>query len=198
MNENVIAICAEFIKTYQANQLDGFAPLLSKEVILIRFDRGTITDRDVILNYLNNMSVYHRTQTVDYSIVDMPFWKMPVVRIIIYNEGILYVAFRVENDLITHIIFTSEPCDNYICWNTLELPPFTPEMIKEGITEDIAPKEHHYPCMRCGRSSEMLQWHRFFTHFGSLHEYGGSIAVCPKCGCETEFYADIRLRMGNK
>lgn len=195
MNENVIAICAAYIKARQTNQLDAFASFLSKDAKLICFGRGTITGNDVILNYLNNMSVYHRTRKVDCSIVDIPFWGMPVVRILVQNEGILFVAFRVVDDHITHIIFTPEPCDNYICWNSLERPPFTSEMIKEGITEEIEPKEHHYPCMRCGAPSEQLQWHRFFTHFGSPHEYGGSLSICPKCGCETEFYADIRLRM---
>lgn len=109
MKELITAICANFIKAYQANQLDSFTSLLSKDVTLIRFGRGTISDRDVILNYLNNMSVYHRTQMVDYSIVDMPFGEMPVVRIHIHNEGLLFVAFSVVNDHIKQIIFKSEP-----------------------------------------------------------------------------------------
>lgn len=195
MKEIVTAICANFIKAHQANQLDGFAPLLSKDAVLIRFGRGTITGHDVILNYLNNMSVYHRTQTVDYSIVDMPFWDMPVVRMHIHNEGLLFVAFRVVDDHITHIIFTPEPCDNYICFNSLELTPFDMQYIKEGITEDIEPKEHHYPCMKCGMPSEKMRWHRFFTHSDCIHEYGGFLSVCPNCGRETEFYANMRLRM---
>ncbi len=195
MKEIITAICANFIKAHQAYQLDGFAPLLSKDAVLIRFGRGTITEYDVILNYLNNMSVYHRTQTVDYSIVDMPFWDMPVVKIHVHNEGLLFVAFRVVNDLVTHIIFTPEPCDNYICLNSLEFPPFDMQFIQEGITEDIEPKEHHYPCMKCGLPSEKMRWHRFFTHSGGIHEYGGFLSVCPNCGRETEFYANMRLRM---
>ena len=195
MKEVNTAICANFIKAHQANQLDGFAPLLSKDAILIRFGRGTITEHEVILNYLNNMSVYHRTQTVDYSIVDMPFWDMPVVRIHVHSEGLLFVAFRVLDDHVTHIIFTPEPCDNYICFNSLELAPFDMQYIKEGVTEDIEPKEHHYPCMKCGLPSEKMHWHRFFTHSDCLHEYGGFLSVCPNCGRETEFYANMRLRM---
>lgn len=195
MKENLTAICANYIQAHQSNQPDGFASLLSKDAKLIRFGRGTFTGNDVILNYLNNMSVYHRTQTVEYSIVDMPFWDMPVVRIFVHDEGIIYVAFRVVEDRITHIIFTPEPCDNYICLNSLEFPPFDMQFIQEGITEDIEPMEHHYPCMKCGQPSEKMQWHRFFTHTGGIHEYGGFISVCPKCGCETEFYANMRLRM---
>ena len=195
MKEVITAICANFIKAHQANQLDGFAPLLSKDTVLIRFGRGTITGHDVILNYLNNMSVYHRTQTVEYSIVDMPFWDMPVVKIHVHNEGLLFVAFRVVDDHITHIIFTPEPCDNYICFNSLELPPFDMQYIREGITEDLESKEHHYPCIKCGMASEKMHWHRFFTHSGGIHEYGGFLSVCPNCGCETEFYANMRLRM---
>lgn len=195
MKETLTAICANYIQAHQSNQLDGFASLLSKDAKLIRFGRGTITGNDVILNYLNNMSVYHRTQTVEYSIVDMPFWDMPVVRIFVHDEGIIYVAFHVVEDRITHIIFTPEPCDNYICLNSLEFPPFDMQFIKEGITEDIEPKEHHYPCIKCGQPSEKMQWHRFFTHTGGIHEYGGFISVCPKCGCEAEFYANMRLRM---
>ena len=195
MKEVNTAICANFIKAHQAKQLDGFAPLLSKDAILIRFGRGTITEHEVILNYLNNMSVYHRTQTVDYSIVDMPFWDMPVVRIHVHSEGLLFVAFRVLDDHVTHIIFTPEPCDNYICFNSLELAPFDMQYIKEGVTEDIEPKEHHYPCMKCGLPSEKMHWHRFFTHSDCLHEYGGFLSVCPNCGRETEFYANMRLRM---
>ena len=195
MKEIITAICANFIKVHQANQLDGFAPLLSKDAVLIRFGRGTITEHEVILNYLNNMSVYHRTQTVDYSIVDMPFWDMPVVRIHVHSEGLLFVAFRVLDDHVTHIIFTPEPCDNYICFNSLELAPFDMQYIKEGVTEDMEPKEHHYPCMKCGLPSEKMRWHRFFTHSGDIHEYGGFLAVCPNCGRETEFYANMRLRM---
>lgn len=98
MNEVVTAICANYIKAHQANKLDGFAPLLSKDAVLIRFGRGTVTGQDVILNYLNNMYVYHRTQTVDYSIVDMPFWDMPVVRMHIHNEGQMRASFG-ENAL---------------------------------------------------------------------------------------------------
>jgi hypothetical protein len=112
MKEIVTAICAKFIQAHQANQLDGFAPLLSKDAVLIRFGRGTITEHDVILNYLNNMSVYHRTQTVDYSIVDMPFWDVPVVKIHIHNEGLLFVAFRVVEDHITQIVFRPDADDN--------------------------------------------------------------------------------------
>ena len=112
MKETVTAICASFIKAHQDNQINGFAPLLSKDVTLVRFGRGTITERDVILNYLNSMSVYHRTLTVDYSIVDMPFWDMPVVRIHIHNEGLLFVAFRIADDHIRQIVFRPEPCDN--------------------------------------------------------------------------------------
>ena len=112
MNEIVTAICANFIKAHQANQLDGFAPLLSKNAVLIRFGRGAITEHDVILNYLNIMSVYHRTQTVDYSIVDMPFWDMPVVKIHVHNEGLLFIAFRVVDDHITKIVFRPEADDN--------------------------------------------------------------------------------------
>lgn len=108
MKEVITAICANFIKAHQSNQMDGFLPFLSKEAVLIRFGRGTITEHDVILNYLNNMSVYHRTQTVDYSIVDMPFWDMPVVKIHIHNEGLLFVAFRVVSEHITQIIFRPE------------------------------------------------------------------------------------------
>ena len=195
MKEVVTAICANFIKAHQANQLDGFAPLLNRDAVLIRFGRGTITEHDVILNYLNNMSVYHRTQTVDYSIVDMPFWDMPVVKIHVHTEGVLYVAFRVVDEHVTHIIFTPEPCDNYICFNSLELAPFNMQYIKDGITEDMESKEHHYPCMKCGLPSEKMHWHRFFTHSGGIHEYGGFLSVCPNCGREAEFYANMRLRM---
>ena len=109
MKEVVTVICANFIKAQQTNQLDGFAPLLTKDAVLIRFGRGTITEHDVILNYLNNLSVYHRTLTVDYSIVDVPFWDMPVVRIHIHNEGLLFVAFRVVDNLVTQIVFRPEP-----------------------------------------------------------------------------------------
>ena len=70
MKEVITAICANFIKAHQSNQMDGFLPFLSEESELIRFGRGTIAEHNVILNYLNNMSVYHRTQTVDYCIVD--------------------------------------------------------------------------------------------------------------------------------
>ena len=98
MKEIVTGICANYIKAHQANQLDGFAPLLSKDAVLIRFGRGTVTGQDVILNYLNNMYVYHRTQTVDYSIVDIPFWDMPVVRMNIHNEGQMRASFG-ENAL---------------------------------------------------------------------------------------------------
>ena len=112
MKEIVTAICAKFIKSHQANQLDGFAPLLSKDAVLIRFGRGTITGHDVILNYLINMSVYHRTQTGDYSIVDMPFWDTPVVRLHIHNQGVLFVAFRVDGERITQIVFRPENEDN--------------------------------------------------------------------------------------
>lgn len=195
MKEVITAICANFIKAHQANQLDGFAPMLSKDAILIRFGRGTITEHDVILNYMNNMSVYHRTQTVDYSIVDMPFWDMPIVKINVHTEGVLYVAFRVVDEHITHIIFTPEPCDNYVCFNSLELAPFDMQYIKDGITEDMEPKEHHYPCMKCGMPSEKMRWHRFFTHSDCIHEYGGFLSVCPNCGRATEFYANMRLRM---
>ena len=195
MKEVITAICANFIKAHQSNQMDGFLPFLSEEAELIRFGRGTIAEHNVILNYLNNMSVYHRTQTVDYCIVDMPFWDMPVVKIHVHNEGILFVAFRVVNEHVTHIIFPPEPCDNYICFNSLECPPFDLQYIKDGMTEDVEPKEHHYPCMKCGLPSEKMRWHRFFTHEGSIHEYGGFLSVCPDCGRETEFYANMRLRM---
>lgn len=112
MKEIATAICASFIKAHQSNQMDGFLPFLSKEAVLIRFGRGTIVEHDVILTYLSNMSVYHRTQTVDYSIVDMPFWDMPVVKIHIHNEGLLFVAFRVDGERITQIVFRPENEDN--------------------------------------------------------------------------------------
>lgn len=108
MEETLTAICANFIKAHQSYQLEGFAPLLSKKAILVRSGRGTITDYDVILNYLNNLSVYHRTQKVDYSIVDMPSSGIPAVKILVHNEGIIYVSFQIENNLITQITFTTE------------------------------------------------------------------------------------------
>jgi len=112
MNENVIAICAAYIKAHQTNQLDGFASLLSKDARLIRFGRGTLMGNEVILNYLNNMSVYHRTQKVDCSIVDMPSSNAPAVRISVHNEGIIYVSFQIENNLIAQITFTPEQVDD--------------------------------------------------------------------------------------
>lgn len=73
MNENVIAICAEFIKTYQADQPDDFASLLSKDVKHVRFG---------------------------------------CVKIVVHNEGVIYVSFGVENNLITQITFTPEQSNN--------------------------------------------------------------------------------------
>ena len=94
-------ICASFIQAQQTNQLVEFEHLI-----------GTITDRAAVHNYLNSLSVYHRTQKVDYSIVNMPESDVPRVKIVVNNESIIYVSFRVENSIITQIDITQEQSNN--------------------------------------------------------------------------------------
>lgn len=105
-------ICASFIQAQQTNQLVEFEHLISKNAKLIRVGKGTITDRAAVHNYLNSLSVYHRTQKVDYSIVNMPESDVPRVKIVINNESIIYVSFRVENSIITQIDITQEQSNN--------------------------------------------------------------------------------------
>lgn len=188
-------ICKTFVNAFQTNNFSIFEKYLSKETELVRYDKGIEQGADDIITYFKNQHERFRDSQVDHIIQMSPFFNVPIVKQHFYNEGFLYVVFRIEEGQITHIIYTPGPSKPYILRNSLEMAPFDYQYIKDGIVKEVEPQKYHYPCMVCGKPSNELKWYRFNTHDGKAYEYAGLLSVCPDCKRQAEFAADIRCRM---
>ena len=109
----------------------------------------------------------------------------------------MYIVFRIVNEKITHVLFLPNPLqDPMIRYMDLDKLPFTYNYIMQNVGEKIETKSNRIPCLKCGASSEELDWYKITVDCGPIG-YVGVVSVCKKCKKVVEFFPDILLRNDN-
>ena len=109
----------------------------------------------------------------------------------------MYIVFGIVDEKITHVLFLPNPLqDPMIRYMDLDQLPFTYDYIMQNVSEKIEVKSNRIPCLKCGASSEELDWYNITVDCGPLG-YVGVVSVCKKCKKVVEFFPDILLRNDN-
>ena len=109
----------------------------------------------------------------------------------------MYIVFRIVDEKITHVLFLPNPLqDPMIRYMDLDQLPFTYDYIIQNVGEKIETKSNRIPCLKCGSSSEELDWYKITVDCGPIG-YVGVVSVCKKCKKVVEFFPDILLRNDN-
>lgn len=106
----------------------------------------------------------------------------------------MYIVFRIVDNKITHVLSLPNPLqDPIIRYMDLNNLPFAYEYIMQNVNERIERKSNRIPCLKCGTSSENLEWYKVTVDCGPLG-YVGVVSVCKKCKKVVEFFPEILLR----
>ena len=93
----------------------------------------------------------------------------------------MYIVFRIVDNKITHVLSLPNPLqDPIIRYMDLNNLPFAYEYIMQNVNERIERKSNRIPCLKCGTSSENLEWYKVTVDCGPLG-YVGVVSVCKKC-----------------
>ena len=170
-------------KTWMTHNTTYIETFLSDNLIYVGQNFKTIKGKDNYIDYLTDKFVRDRTSEIKIHpiVTHCDFYKHSAVVLSTKDGNAVYLLFRIENGLITHLVLTS----------TIKYPiDWTEEEIKPCLTNVLEPKENQLPCLTCGTLSEDLQWILFCkspTSQAPLHGCEGELSICPKCKKPVEF-----------
>ena len=107
----------------------------------------------------------------------------------------LIIMFRIVEEKVTHVVAASEPLHDLIhCNFEFDKLPLSYDYVMDNVKERIKGESGRLPCMKCGKLSENLQWHKASIEFRNK-VYGGEVSVCRSCGRVVEFYPTDQKEM---
>lgn len=178
----------------KSNDYSEFAKYLTSETVLTRFAKGRTYGREEIVEYFKRMFNNRKEakEATKYEVLLCPYYAHAAVKELGSNF-ILYTLFLIEDNKVKHITIT--PMDEHwgIGYSPLTRPTYEADMLTILEGREVNPKEYHFSCPKCGKLSEDLHWKRVEIPSG-IHGYIGDMSICPDCGCEVEFFPEIRAR----
>ncbi len=131
----------------------------------------------------------------DYWIHTGRFYARAVVMVLMRNKLMRYIAFRVEDDLITHIaIFPYTMQENVdVEYNPMAELPYRADYLDAACGEVIEPQANHLPCMACGALSETLLWRKITLRPKQYITLEGEVSVCPHCQKQAELHISKQI-----
>lgn len=178
----------------KSNDFSDFAKYLTDETVLTRFAKGRTYGRTEIVDYFKRMYGKRKEQkeATKYEVLLCPYYAHAAVK----EQGsdfLLYTLFLIEGNKVKHITITPMVEHWGIGYSPLERPTYGADVLTILEGREVAPKEFHFSCPKCGKLSEELTWKKVEIPTG-IHGYIGDMSICPDCGCEVEFFPEIRAR----
>ncbi len=171
-------------------------PYLANDVQLLLYSKKTIIGINDFEYYWNNRELKLEQDKIEVqtTIKRCAYFSRTAIFDNIEGYKSTYTVFRIVDNKITHVLLLPNPLqDPMIRYMDLNKLPFTYEYIMQNVSEKIKSNSNRIPCLKCGASSEKLEWYKVTVDSGPLG-YIGVVSVCKKCKKVVEFFPEILLR----
>jgi hypothetical protein len=200
INNNNIAeskykdVVIAFAKAFQASDTSGLMKTLTKDAIVILYDRSTIVGINAVCDYLKDW--VERNGSKFDILVDMaPWYSRPAV-FLQTEKGKMIFLFHFVDNKIDKIVLSPQSFTR-VGFGTNDYP-YTVEYVRANAKKEIAPLDNHYFCPICGRHSNELNWYEgiFFKAKGSSKDVGLLVfaSICPHCNRSVELCPDMNSK----
>ena len=172
------------------------SPCLADDVVQVLYNNRDIVGRDAVVAYWQDWLV-RRKEILKRARLDVRFcrfYERDVCGILFPHSRVHYLISRIEDGLVQQMVFCTNPLQDIMIrhWDLDRDPDVL--SLKHEILEEIKPRRHRFPCMRCGTKSEELQWNNLSIDNGPIG-YVGEMSVCPHCKKTVEFLPTIFYRL---
>lgn len=191
-------LCYVFIQAAVENDWRRLLPYCAPNICIVDYDNGTYSGpTDIVLGDFWRMAKTPSTHVFDYDywIHTGRFYARAVVLVQMRNKLMRYIAFRVENDLITHIAIFPYTMHESVSveYNPMAELPFRAEYLDTVCGESIESQANHLPCMACGAVSETLLWRKITLRPKQYITLEGEVSVCPHCQKQAELHISKQI-----
>lgn len=187
-----IVIC--YANARMSNNYLEFVKYLTNDSVLTRVEKGRCFGVMQIVDYFKRMHDKREEakDSTDYEVLLCQYNNHAALKEMV-NNSIIYTLFLIEDNKIKHMTITPVHLHWGIGYSPLDRPVYSKEFVAKLKGAQIEPKANHFSCPKCGKLSEELTWKRVEIPV-VYHGYIGDMSICPVCGCEVEFFPEIRAR----
>lgn len=191
-------LCYIFVQAATENDWRRLLPYCEQNICIVDYGNGTYSGQTskVLGDFWRRAQAQSRYMfAYDYWIHLSRFYARAVVLVQRQDTVIRYVAFRVENDLITHITIVPYTMRKRIrmIFNPIAELPFRTDYLDTVCGEDVEPQANHLPCMACGALSETLLWRKITLQPKADITLEGEVSVCPRCHRQAELHISKQI-----
>lgn len=195
-NDMYTLVASLFEECRYKRNFEKLRPYLDKNVTLLLYDDEIITGIKGFEDYWidREKRIEQNNIQVKTTIKICRYYSRAAVYDNIYGYKPMYTLFRIVDEKITHVLHLPNPLQNpNVRYMDLNRLPFTYEYIMQNVTEKIESNLNRIPCLKCGASSEDLEWYEVAIDCGP-HGYVGVVSVCENCKKVVEFFPEFFLR----
>lgn len=186
----------EALKSRDFSEVEG---LLAEDVVQILYGNREMNGKDEVISYWKGwLDRWNEpAESTNYAVRLCKYYDREVLSIEPRGQRVLYQMARIEDGKVKQLILCPNPLQSPMIrhWDLDHSPLLFSDksVVPDRMGKDLEPQPYRIPCMRCGRTSERLQWHEY-KHDGGALGYVGELSVCGHCMEAVEFLPTILVR----
>lgn len=188
-----------FIEALMSKHFDEVQELMADDLTQILYNKREFSGKNEVIAYWKDwLERWNEpAENTEYKVKFCKYYDRDVLSIYPRGERELYQIARFENGQVKQLILCPNPLQSPTIryWDLDHSPLLFKDLtvMPHKMGDDLEPRPHRIPCMRCGCKSEKLQWYKYMHDAGPLG-YKGELSVCTNCMEAVEFLPTILMR----